>query len=198
MAAARFGDVVQVEAGTYPERVNLRDGVDLVARNPGTVVISRPSNASGEVVALTVFGGSCGTVSGVNIESTPELPIDVGVRVSGQGCVIQDMSLAGEMRVGIEINPSASVLVRASQFYVRGYAVTLGDDATGTLVSNTILAVGRLPPGPIGVAPSSRIMLQRNVFGGFGAELMKGMPAGPRQQLLAGNFVIASEPSLMR
>jgi hypothetical protein len=48
------------------------------------------------------------------------------------------------------------------------------------------------------LSPTSQVLFQDNVFAGFGTEVVKGMPAAARQQLLAGNYVIASEPSLLR
>jgi serine/threonine protein phosphatase PrpC len=198
MSAARPGDAVRVEPGVYPERVILRDGVDLAARIPRTVTIARPSNASGEVVGLTVFGGTCGRVSGIDIRSTTAAPIDVGVRIHGQGCSLEQLDVSGAMRAGIEIMPAASVVIRDTFFSVEGGpSVVLGDDSQATLAKNTVMRFGR-PVEALVLASSSQVKFQRNVFAGFGTDIIKGMPATLRQQLLIGNFVIASEPSLLR
>lgn len=197
MAGARPGDLVRLEPGVYAERVILRDGVDLAARIPGTVTIVRPSNASGEVVALTVFGSACGRVAGLHIASTPALPIDVGVRLHGQGCTLEQLDLSGGMRAGIEVMPAATMTVRGTLFSVQGASVALGDDAQATLAANSFMRIGR-PVEAFALAPTSRATFQRNVFAGFGTEIIKGMPATVRQQLLAGNFVVASEPALLR
>ncbi|HEX6464704.1 MAG TPA: protein phosphatase 2C domain-containing protein, partial [Vicinamibacterales bacterium] len=63
LAAARPGDVVQVEPGTYAERVSVPDGVDLVARVPGSVALRRLDTAEGEWIAVTANGP--GTISGI-------------------------------------------------------------------------------------------------------------------------------------
>jgi serine/threonine protein phosphatase PrpC len=197
MAGARPGDVVRLEPGVYPERVILRDGVDLVARIPGTVAIVRPSNASGEVVGLTVFGSACGRVSGVSVQSTPALPIDVGVRIHGQGCTLEQLDLSGGMQAGVEVMPAATVVVRGTLFSVQGVAVAFGDEAQATLASNVLMRIGR-PVEAFALAPTSQVTIQRNLFAGFGTEIVRGMSAPLRQQLLAGNFVVAAEPALQR
>jgi PPM family protein phosphatase len=198
IAAARSGDIVRVEPGQYHERVILRDGVDLVARIPGTVTIVRPSNASGEVVAITMLGSACGRVAGIDIESTAAHPIDTGIRVFGQGCSVEQADFSGEMRAGIQVTPSASVTIRSTWFKVQGPAVILEDESEATLASSSVVRVGRPSDLPFSLSPSSHVTFQRNLFAGFGTEVVRGIPAAVRQQLLAGNFVIASEPSLLR
>jgi hypothetical protein len=177
--------------------VILRDGVDLVARIPGTVAIVRPSTASGEVVGLTVFGSACGRVSGVSVQSTPALPIDVGVRIHGQGCTLEQLDLSGGMQAGVEVMPAATVVVRGTLFSVQGVAVAFGDEAQATLASNVLMRIGR-PVEAFALAPTSQVTIQRNLFAGFGTEIVRGMSAPLRQQLLAGNFVVAAEPALQR
>jgi PPM family protein phosphatase len=198
MAAARPGDAVRVDPGVYQERVILREGVDLTARIPGTVTIARPSNASGEVVGLTMLGGTCGRVAGIAIESTAAQPLDVGVRVVGQGCTLELLSISGEMRAGVQVTPSATVTIRGSRFKVQGPALALEDESQATLAANTLMRLGRPIDTPFMLSPTSQVLFQENVFAGFGTEVVKGMPATTRQQLLAGNYVIASEPSLLR
>jgi PPM family protein phosphatase len=198
MAAARPGDAVRVEPGIYEERVILREGVDLTARIPGTVTIARPSNASGEVVGLTMLGGTCGRVAGIDIESTAAQPLDVGVRVVGQGCTLELLGISGEMRAGVQVTPSATVTIRGSRFKVQGPALALEDESQATLAANTLMRLGRPIDTPFMLSPTSQVLFQDNVFAGFGTEVVKGMPAAARQQLLAGNYVIASEPSLLR
>jgi serine/threonine protein phosphatase PrpC len=198
LAAARPGDVVRVEPGTYAERLFLPDGVDLAARVPGTVVLARPSNASGDVVALSAFGTSSSSVSGLTIESTPALPIAVGVLVTGQGVALEQITFKGSMRAGIEVTPTAGVSVRSSTFSVQGPAIALAGEADAVLTGNTFLRAGRQAHAPFTLSPTSQAVFRGNVFAGFGADVVKGMPAAALQQLLAGNYVVACEPSLLR
>ncbi|MGH9309249.1 MAG: protein phosphatase 2C domain-containing protein [Vicinamibacterales bacterium] len=198
MAAARPGDLVRVEPGVYEERVFLPNGVDLAARIPGTVVLARPSNASGEVVAISAFGASSSSVSGITIESTPALPISIGIRITGQGVTLDQLWLKGEMRAAVDVAPTAGVQVRGSTFAVQGPAVALGDESNASLTGNVFLRTGRPGDVPFSLSPTSQAVFRNNVFAGFGTEVVKGMPPAVRQQLLAGNYVVACEPSLLR
>lgn len=198
MAVARAGDEVRLEPGIYRERVIVPDQVALVARIPGTATVMRPSNASGEVVGISVFGSTSSSVVGVSVESTAAAPLDVGVRVDGQGATLDQLDIAGQMRTGVDILPAAAVTIRGSLFSVDGPAVSFGDDAQAILANNTILRVGRPVDGPFVMAVSSQPTFRRNVFVGFGVEVVKSMSVAVRQQLLAGNFVVATEPSLLR
>lgn len=198
MSAARPGDVVRLEPGVYPERVVLREGVNLAARIPGTAAIVRPSEASGEVVGISVLGNGSSTVAGIRIESTPGARVDVGVRISGPGVALEQMELSGEMLAGIEVLPAAAVVVRGSWFMVQGPSLALRDESQATLTSSTVLGAGRFAESPFDLAPSSRPVLRQNVFAGFGADVVRGVTPAVRQQLLAGNYIIAAEPSIIR
>jgi serine/threonine protein phosphatase PrpC len=198
MAVAQANDIVRVEPGVYRERVILRNGVDLMARIPGTVTIARPSNASGEVVGISVFGSASSSVSGIRMESSATHPVEVGVRISGQGVTLEQMEFAGPMRAGIDVLPAGSIVVRGSLFAVQGPALTLGDESSAIVTSNTILRTGPTGERPFTMAASSHAVFRRNVFAGFGTDVVRDMPAALRQQLLGGNYVVAAEPSLLR
>jgi PPM family protein phosphatase len=198
MAVARPGDIVRLEPGMYRERIVLGDGVDLAARIPGTAIVARPSNANGEVVGISVFGALSSSISGIRFESTDAQPLDIAVRLTRQGTSLDQLDFAGPMRTAIDVAPFAAVTVRGSWFGVQGPALTLGADAQGTLTSNVLLRAGRSADPAIGVASSSQLVLRRNVFAGFGPDVIKGMTPTMRQQVLIGNFVIPSEPSLVR
>jgi serine/threonine protein phosphatase PrpC len=198
MAAALPNDTVRVEPGVYHERVIVPNDVDLIARIPGTVTIARPSNASGEVVGISVFGNASSSVSGIRLESTPDLPLDVGVRVYGQGVTLEQMELSGAMRAGIEVGPGGAVAVRGSQFVVQGASLALGDESSATVTHNTILRTGRPLDAPFSLSASSQVVFRANVFAGFGSDVVKGMTPALRQHLLAGNYVVAGEPALVR
>ena len=56
LAAAMPGDTVRVEPGVYEERIVVPDGVDLVARVPGSVTLRREPGSIGIWVAITTIG----------------------------------------------------------------------------------------------------------------------------------------------
>jgi serine/threonine protein phosphatase PrpC len=197
IAAARTGDVVQLEPGQYLEQVVLLDGVDLVARVPGTVTVGRPDDARGEVIGVTATGSLRGRVSGIRVESTSERPMDVGVRVAGQGRTLELLDVTGPMHTGIDVAAEGAVTIQGSLLAVHGAAVTVGDRSQARLVNNVILRAGQVD-SPFPLAAWAQMKLERNVFGGFGADVIKGLPAGRRQEILAGNIIVASPPSFVR
>ncbi len=123
----------------------------------------------------------------MSVQSTPELPLDVGVRVHGQGCTLEQLDLSGGMRAGVEVMPAATVVVRGTLFSVQGPSVSLGDDAQATLAGNILMRIGR-PAEAFALSPTSQVTFQRNVFAGFGTDIVKGLsdpapPAAARRQL---------------
>ena len=107
--------------------MTLGDGVSLVARVPGSVTFVRPSlpgdASNSEWIAITASGDLGARISGIRIESTLELPIDVGIRVTGQSGALDLVELSGPMRAGIELAPGASATLNGGRFSVTAAAL---------------------------------------------------------------------------
>jgi PPM family protein phosphatase len=198
MRAARAGDVVSVEPGVYRERVIVPDGVDLVARAPGSVIMTRAPAASGEWIAIEATGNMSGKIVGLRIESTPDAPIDVGMRLSGQARAVQSIDMSGPMKAGIEIGAASAASIHGSLLAVQGPSVVLDAGAQATLTNNTFLHSGRAAVPPIAMTGSGQIVAARNVFAGFGRDLVKGAADDDWRKALAGNIVVSSEPLPVR
>jgi serine/threonine protein phosphatase PrpC len=196
--AAHPGDVVRVEPGVYGERIVLTDGVSLVARVPGSVTLVRPPVSGTDWVAITAVGDLTGRISGIRVESTTELPIDVGLRVSGQSRAIDLVELAGPMRAGIEVAGGASAAVHGSHFAVHGTALSIGERAQALVTGNIFVRAARAAGPPVAIGDSAAGTFERNVFAGFGADVVKGLSAAQRQQMTAANVIVTSEPSIGR
>ena len=149
LAAARPGDTVRLEPGVYEERIVVPEGVDLVARVPGTVTILRPAGSVGPWVAVTLNGMDGGRLAGLRIESRPEGPVDVGIRVTGQGRTIEMVDVIGPVQSALELLPSASVVLQGSVLEVPALAVRLDEGAHATLTHNIVSRVGRTRVPPI-------------------------------------------------
>ena len=197
MNAARPGDTVRVEPGVYREQVTIRDGVDLIARVPGSVTLGRDGETSGEWVSVAAAGSRGSRISGLRIESTRDAPVDVGVRVSGQATTVDLLDVSGPMHTGIELLAPAAVTIQGSFLSVHGTALTMAEGSQAT-VSNTVFFRSGPPAPPISVSGSARPSLSRNVFAGFGSDVIKGLSADERRQVLGGNFMVAAEPWLVR
>ena len=197
-SAARAGDVLRLEPGMYAERVTLGDGVSLVARVPGSVTFVRPSLpgdvSNSEWVAITASGDLGARISGIRIESTLELPIDVGIRVTGQSGALDLVELSGPMRAGIELAPGASATLNGGRFSVTAAALLLGERAQLAADGNVILRPVRVPAAPpVRVGEGAQAILRQNVFIGYGSDVVKGVSASDRQQILAANVIVSAE-----
>ena len=193
LAAAIPGDTVRVEPGVYEERIVVPDGVDLVARVPGTVTLRREPGSIGIWVAITTIGAQGGRLAGLRIESTPQAPVDVGIRVTGQGRTIEMVDVIGPLQTAVELMNSASVVLQGSVLEVPAVAVRLEEGAHATLTNNIVSHVGRTRVSPMSLQGSAQLVLSRNVFAGFGPSLVDGAGA-PVKPESSGNFVFGVEP----
>ena len=198
MSAARPGDVVRLSPGIYREQVLVPPGVSVVARVPGSATLARDGSADGEWVALAASGELSARIAGIRIESTAELPVDVGLRVAGQSHTIELVEFAGPMRAGIELLPGAAATVQGSHFTVEGPAITLPERSVAELTANVFVGGSRGAAAPIAMAGSAETTLKRNVFAGFGSTIVAGPSLADRKELLAGNVVIPGEASRAR
>jgi hypothetical protein len=55
----------------------------------------------------------------------------------------------------------------------------------------------RVPPSPpVRVGEGAQAILRQNVFVGYGSDVVKGVSASDRQQILTANVIVSAEPSL--
>jgi hypothetical protein len=102
------------------------------------------------------------------------------------------------MRTGVELIPGSSAAVLGSHLAVQGTSVTIADRAQAFLAGNVFVRTGRAPATPVVMTGSAQVRLKRNVFAGFSTDIVKGMAPAERQQALAGNVIVAAEPSRVR
>jgi serine/threonine protein phosphatase PrpC len=195
---AKPGDTVRVEPGVYPERLIVPDGVHLIARVPGSVTLSRAAATTGEWVAITTLGDLTARISGFKIESSEELPVNIGIRVLGQSRTIDLVQLAGPMRTGLELTRDGEVSLLGCRFAVAGQALAIHERAQGTVTNTVFLQVPRGAGAAVAIAPTGRATLDGNVFAGFGPEFVKGVSAQDRQQMVAANVIVSTEPARVR
>ena len=188
LVAARPGDVVRVEPGVYREAVEVGNGIDLVARVPGSVTIVRPADAASP--ALSIAGGLNVRVAGIRIES--EAPADIGVRITAPGATLELVEIAGPVRQALLLAPSSSVTVLGSRITVTGTVVALPDNGRATFVNSILTRTPASGAAAISVSPSARLLLRGNVFAGFGTGIVDGVAPAQRAELLAGNVIVPS------
>jgi len=188
--ASRPGDTVRLEPGVYREPVVVRDGVDLVARVPGTATIVRPREASTPV--LTIAGTFNVRIAGIRFEA--DGPADVGVRIGAPAATLDLVEITGPIRRAIDLSPASSLTVRGSRIAVAGAVLALPDEAHATFVNSIFTRAGGTAEAAISATASPNLVLRGNVFSGYGAEVVQGVGAARRSELMAGNIVIPGEP----
>jgi hypothetical protein len=188
MSAAHSGDIVRVDPGEYAEQVVVADGVDLVARIPGTVTISRPDGLHASVPSLVVGGGSVNRVSGVHVTS-PEGADAAAIRVGGAGVAL-DMVEIGRHGRAVELAPGSSMTMNGSRVGIGGSLVAVPETSQATFTNNIFVRTGASGDPPISAGGTSRLTLTGNVFSGFDPEIVRGLSAARRREILDGNIVV--------
>jgi hypothetical protein len=211
LAAARPGDIVRVDPGTYRERVNLRDGVDLIARVPGTVSIAAEADGAGALPLLSISGALNVRVAGIKIESAADAPVDTAVSISAPAATLEMVEIAGA-RQAFSLSPTSSITVRGSHIAVTDSLLAIPDDGHATFASSVLTRIGgnsgaspnaagtgsvpganagpATPSSALTLSPSAHVVLRGNVFAGFGTRILDGVSPAQRAELLAGNIVI--------
>lgn len=193
MDAARAGDVVRVEPGTYVEAVQVRDGIDLVARVPGSVTIRRPLTSDAAVPTLSVGGSLNVRIYGIRIEALPDQPADVGVRVACPAATLELVEIAGAVHHAIELSQASSVTMRGSRVAAAGTLISVTDEGHATFTNNIFERTVAASAAPIAATPSSHLVIRGNVFIHHGTQIISGISDARRQELLAGNVIVATE-----
>ena len=169
---------------------------------PGSVTFVRPP-VSGDDLDGNRRGGWRSwraASSGIRIESTVELPIDVGIRVAGQSRALDLIEMAGPMRAGVELAPGASATLNGGHLLGRRQRARARRRAPRSrLAATSFLRPVRTPAPPItdrrggaGHAAAQRLRgLRRRTSS-------KGRRAADRQQILSANVIVTAEPSPAR
>jgi PPM family protein phosphatase len=190
MNGARPGDVVRVEPGEYSEQVAVADGVDLTARLPGTVTISRPEWLDPSLPGLEAGGALGVRISGLRILAAPTVPADAAVSVGGSGVTLELVEIAGPFGRAITLLPESSVTVHGSRVAVTGSLIDVPDTSQATFTNSIFVRTGTAAQPPVTAGPLSRLTMSGNLFAGFEPEIVRGLAEARRRELLAGNIIV--------
>jgi len=196
LAQARPGDTVRIEPGEYEEQVLLLDGVNLIARVPGSVAIRRPRGLAPSVASVAAAGPVNMRVSGVRILSAAGEPGGIGIGIgAGASVGLELVEVAGSFSHAVALASGSSIAAQGSRFSVPGGVISVPDDAQASLVNNIFVRATRALEPPISAGASSRVTLTGNVFAGFEPELVKGVSAARRAEVLASNIILPPPPA---
>jgi hypothetical protein len=182
MAAAAPGDTLELAPGEYDESVVVADGVNLRARQPGSVVLVAPPGTPGWM-ALRAEGRLGSRISGITVRGEPARPMSVALRLAGHDLHLTDVEVAGNVDVGIDVAGDGTTSVRAARFSgVTGVPMRAGNGSRPMVVNNVFArpASGRSPA--IEAAPDAMPDIRDNVFIGYAepvqSEAVRTLPAG--------------------
>jgi serine/threonine protein phosphatase PrpC len=186
IAASRPGDLIQLEPGEYAERVVLKDGVDLIAREPGTATVVAPSGDLGGA-SITVNGRLGSRISGLRLLGRPTAPLSVGLRLSGDHVIVDDVDVEGDVLVAVEVASAGSIAVHSSRFSdVQAVAIRIGPGATPSIRHNVFIRKASSgTEAAIEVADFASPRLMANLFVGY-ANAVRWAAGGP--ELHRDNF----------
>ena len=179
ITASRPGDLIQLEPGEYAERVFLKDGVDLIAREPGTATVVAPSGDLGWA-SITVNGRLGSRISGLRLLGRPTAPLSVGLHLSGHDVIVDDVTIEGDVLVAVEVAGTGSIAVHSSRFSdVQGVAIRIGPGATPSIRHNVFIRKASSgTEAAIEVADSASPQLMANLFVGY-ANAVRWAAGGP-------------------
>ena len=193
MAAAAPRDTVEIAPGEYAEAVTVRDGVNLEARDAGTVTLVAPPSTPGWI-ALRAEGRLGQQISGIRILGEPSRPIGVGLRLAGHDLRVNDVSIEGAVDVGVEVLDDGAISVRTSRLdSITGTPVKVVGAARPLFEHNVFVrhTPGRMPA--LEVTADAAPELKDNVFVGYG-EILKA-DATRREQVLRSNLIVGPAPT---
>jgi serine/threonine protein phosphatase PrpC len=187
---AQPGDTLRIEPGVYSELVHLPDGVDLMARVPGTVTVARPPGARATTPGLIISGNRNVRIYGIRFDAPATAVGDVGVRVSSPAAMLELVEITGALGQALALSPAASVTMNGGRVAVTGKLIVVGDDGHATFVNNVLTRTATATDAAITASPAAHLTLRGNAFSGFGTEIIAGVPEPRRRELLDGNFVV--------
>jgi serine/threonine protein phosphatase PrpC len=166
--ASRPGDLIQLEPGEYAERVILKDGVSLAAREPGTATVVAPSGDVGWA-SITANGRLGSRISGLRLLGRPTAPLSVALHLSGHDVIVDDVTIEGDVLVAVEVAGTGSIAVHSSRFSeVQGVGIRIGPGAKPSIRHNVFTRKGASgSEAAIDVADSASPQLTANLFVGY-------------------------------
>jgi len=160
MDDARAGDTLLVLAGTYRERVHIKDGVHLVAQ--GEAAIEPKASVSDPGAAVTL--GKSGSVEGFKIEGEG---VAIGVLATDSQASLDGLEIEKTSTVAVLVRGASSVSIRACSVHDNaGAGLRFEDTAKAQVIASSITNNGRsagTPHAGVEVAGDAQPVLQRNV-----------------------------------
>ena len=201
LTAAQAGDVIEIEAGTYPESLVLRDGVSIRARQPRSVILQRPATVNGPFTAISASGIRSGAISGIVVKGTDNAPVDYGVWIAGGTVDLDDLEIVGARSAAVQIGGQSTVRLRGSDVHDNsGAGVVVERDAAPEILHNVIERNGKKAPARAGIElrDGARAAISGNIVRDNGQPGVAGLPSSEISRVTATNALGPSAQSTTR
>lgn len=174
LAGARAGDTVEVPPGEYAERVHLKEGVALVARQPGAAVIRPPAGSEAGAAAITAANIQNASVWGFKIDGSGDAALATGIAVNNSNVDIHHCEITGARLAGVEYTGVSGGTLEGSRIHHNaGAGVIVRDPAAPSIEGNTIIENGKAPKRPqpgILILTLATPLVRANTIAANGAE----------------------------
>jgi hypothetical protein len=188
IAAARAGDLVLVEPGEYAETLDLKEDVEVRATVPGLAILIAPPAQTDWVAVIAAAPRS--TLRGFRIAGRPSATLQLGVAVRAADVLIDDLTLEGQIGIGVGIDGENAVL-RSSVFeMVSGVPIRIVGDVAPAIRHNVFRAAPGSGQVAIDAGATAAPRLAGNVFVHFQRVIN---PDARAEELLRHANVIVTE-----
>ncbi len=135
LAKAKAGDTITVEAGTYEEQIQFKEGVKLRASEPGKVIVQIHSKAGS---ALRVEKCATGSISGIIFQhlgtETVEGDASPIAQITSSSITIEDCSFQKGTGSGMEVSGAGRpALIRCTMANNSKFGLVLGSGSTAVV-----------------------------------------------------------------
>jgi hypothetical protein len=201
LTTAQAGDVIEIDAGTYPESLVLRDGVSIRARQPRSVILQRPATINGPWTAISASGIRTGAISGIVVKGTDNAPLDYGVWIAGGSVDLDDLEIVGARSAAVQISGQSTARLRGSDVHDNsGAGVLVERDAAPEILHNVIERNGHKAPARAGIElrDGARAAISGNIVRDNGQPGVAGLPSSEISRVTATNALGTSAQSTTR
>ena len=196
VARAAPGATIVVEPGEYRERIELKDDVRVVSREPRGATIRLPGNASEDDPAIVADGVSRAELAGFRILGDAGTPLGTGVSIRDAVITLTDVEITGAARAAIDIaGMSGGTILGADVHDNPGAAIRVRTGATTRIAHSSFTRNGAAAGGATwllveaGAAPR----FSRNVFHGIVPAAFVTLDESARALLARDNWFIEQQ-----
>lgn len=175
LATAASGDTISVPPGEFLGPLIIKEGVNIVASNPGEATVRcDPAATAEQGTDIVARGVHKATIAGLKLAADDTHPLKTGVLLADSSIDLNDMDVSGAVYSGIRIEGDSQPYVHDNFIHGNaGAGIAIEDNSAPRIVHNQVLQNGLMVnatrPG-IEIGPNAKPVLEQNLVSGNGAE----------------------------